>query len=69
MIRVPTLNLITKREGIYVPLKIGCAAGRRRYYVIARKILPYPICYAAGIIATKPEKAYSMALQCMRQGK
>ena len=34
-----------------------------------KKTLPYPICYATGVTATSPEKAYPLALRSMRQGK
>ena len=36
MINVPTINAITKRWGANEPLRIGCAAGTRRYYVVAQ---------------------------------
>jgi hypothetical protein len=50
-------------------LQIRCAAGTCRYYVVAQKTLPYPICYTTGVPATSPEKAYLLALQSMRQGR
>ena len=69
MMKVQTLNSITKKKGSDVSLQIRCAAGTRRYYVVAQKALPYPICYAMGVTATSPEKAYPLALRSMRQGK
>ena len=69
MLKIQTLNSITKKRGPDVPLQIRCAAGTRRYYVIAQKALAYPICYATGVAATSPEKAYPLALRSMRQGK
>ena len=69
MINVPTINAITKQWGTNEPLRIGCAAGTRRYYIIAQKCIPYPNCYATGITAMEPKMAYPMALRCMRQGK
>ena len=68
-INVPTINAISKQWGANAPLRIGCAAGTRRYYVVAQKCIPYQNCYATGVTAIEPKKIYPMALQCMRQGK
>ena len=69
MIKVQAINSITKQWGNAVPLQVRCAAGTRRYYVIAQQSIPYPVCYATGVTATNRGKVYPMALQCMRQGK
>ena len=69
MLKIQTLNSITKKRGSDVPLQIRCAAGTRRYYVVAQRALAYPICYATGVASTTSKKAYPLALQSMRQGK
>ena len=56
MIKIDTVNTVTKNKGLKTALYIPCAAGTRRYYVIAQETVIYPRSYETGVTPIKKSR-------------
>ena len=69
MIKIDTVNSVTKKKGQKAALYIPCAAGTHRYYIIAQQTITYPECYETGATPIKKKQAYALARYHGKQGK